>query len=92
MSRISKKPLIVPKNIKFKLLENKISFIGKHGELSYTIDKSINLNIEQNTIFISTSKKKNNAILGLTKILLTNMVIGVDIGFEKKTQTNWCRI
>jgi large subunit ribosomal protein L6 len=84
MSRISKKPLIVPKNIKFKLLNNKISFIGKHGELSYIIDQSIDLNIEKNIIFISTNKKKNNAILGLTKILLTNMVIGVDIGFEKK--------
>ena len=67
-----------------QLVENKISFIGKHGELSYTVDKSIKLNIEENTIFISTSKKKNNAILGLTKILLTNMVIGVDVGFEKK--------
>jgi len=84
MSRISKKPLIVPENIKFTFLNNKISFIGKHGELSYIIDKSINLKIEKNIIFISTNKKKNNAMLGLTKILLTNMVIGVDIGFEKK--------
>jgi len=84
MSRISKKPLIIPNNIKFTLLNNKISFIGKHGELSYIIDDSINLKIEKNIIFISTLKKKNNAILGLTKILLTNMVIGVDIGFEKK--------
>jgi large subunit ribosomal protein L6 len=84
MSRISKKPLIVPENIKFKLLNNKISFEGKHGELSYTIDESIKLKVDKNTIFISTIKKKNNAILGLTKILLTNMVIGVNVGFEKK--------
>jgi large subunit ribosomal protein L6 len=84
MSRISKKPLIVPENIKFKLLDNKISFAGKHGELSYIIDQSIKLKIEKNIIFISTIKKKNNAILGLTKILLTNMVIGVNQGFEKK--------
>jgi len=84
MSRISKKPLIVPENIKFKLLNNKISFEGKHGELSYTIDQSIKLKVDKNTIFISTIKKKNNAILGLTKILLTNMVIGVNVGFEKK--------
>merc|ERR1712110_582550 len=80
----SKKPLIIPDNIKFKLNEKKISFIGKHGELSYIIDNSINLTIENNIIFISTHKKKNNAMLGLTKVLLTNMVIGVDTGFEKK--------
>lgn len=84
MSRIAKKPLIIPNNIKFNLLNNKISFIGKYGELSYVVDESINLKVEKNVIFISTCKKKNNAILGLTKILLTNMVIGVDIGFEKK--------
>jgi len=84
MSRISKKPLIVPENIKFKFINNKISFIGKHGELSYIIDQSIILKVEKNIIFISTNKKKNNAMLGLTKILLKNMVIGVDIGFEKK--------
>merc|ERR1711862_353857 len=57
---------------------------GKHGELSYTIDSSINLKIENNIIFISSDKKKNNAMLGLTKVLLTNMVIGVNTGFEKK--------
>lgn len=58
MSRISKKPLIVPENIKFTFLNKKISFIGKHGELSYVIDESINLKIENNIIFISTKKKK----------------------------------
>lgn len=84
MSRISKKPLIIPEDIKFNLSNKTISFVGKHGELSYSIDPSVNLRIEKNTIFISTEKKKNNAILGLTKILLTNMVIGVNIGFEKK--------
>jgi len=84
MSRISKKPLIVPDNIKFKLLNNSISFKGKHGELTYNVDQSVNLKVENNTIFISSCKKKNNAILGLTKILLTNMVIGVNEGFEKK--------
>jgi len=84
MSRISKKPLIIPENIKFKLSNNNISFTGKHGELSYNVDRSIDLRVEKNTIFISTCKKKNNAILGLTKILLTNMVIGVNLGFEKK--------
>jgi len=84
MSRIAKKPLIVPENIKFNLSNNKISFVGKHGELSYTIDESIDLKIEDNVIFVLTRKKKNNAMLGLTKILLTNMVIGVNTGFEKK--------
>jgi large subunit ribosomal protein L6 len=84
MSRIAKKPLIVPENIKFTLSNNKLSFVGKHGELSYIIDESIDLKIQDNVIFISTCKKKNNAMLGLTKILLTNMVIGVDVGFEKK--------
>lgn len=84
MSRISKKPLIVPENVKFSLLDNKIFFTGKHGELSYDIDHSIDLIIKNNEILVSTSKKKNNAILGLTKVLLTNMVIGVNVGFEKK--------
>jgi large subunit ribosomal protein L6 len=84
MSRMSKKPVIVPENIKFKLSNNEISFVGKHGELSYVIDQSIDLNIKDNTIFISSMKKKNNAMLGLTKVLLVNMVIGVNEGFEKK--------
>jgi len=84
MSRLSKRPLIVPENIKFSLLNSKISFIGKHGELSYVVDESINLKIEENVIFISSMKKKNNAMLGITKVLLQNMVIGVNTGFEKK--------
>lgn len=84
MSRISKKPLIIPESIKFKLLDRKISFIGKHGELSYIIDESIKIQVNKNALSISTNKKKNNAILGMTSILLKNMVKGVDTGFEKK--------
>jgi len=58
MSRISKKPLIVPENIKFSFFDKKISFIGKHGELSYVVDESINIKIEKNVISFSTEKKK----------------------------------
>lgn len=84
MSRIAKKALLIPTNIKFHLENNKISFIGKHGELSYKIDDSINCKIENNSISILSEKKNNNAMLGLTRILLENMVIGVNTGFEKK--------
>jgi len=84
MSRIAKKPLLIPQNIKFSINKKKISFTGKHGELSYTIDNSIELDINNNIISILSKKKKNNAMLGLTKILLTNMLIGVSNGFEKK--------
>ena len=84
MSRISKKPLVVPSGIKFKLVNQKISFIGKHGELSYIIDNSVNVRIDKNVVSISTEKKKNNAILGMTSVLLKNMITGVNVGFEKK--------
>lgn len=84
MSRISKKPLIIPNNVNFNYENDEITFTGKHGYIKHIIDKSIEIKIENNNLFFSTSKKRNNAILGITKVLLQNMIIGVSIGFEKK--------
>lgn len=84
MSRIAKKPLSIPMHIKFDVNENKISFSGRHGELSYEVDPSIKFKVENNFISISSKIKKNSAMLGLTKVLMQNMLIGVDVGFEKK--------
>ena len=50
MSRIAKKPLSIPMHIKFDVNENKISFSGRHGELSYEVDPSIKFKVENNFI------------------------------------------
>lgn len=86
MSRIGKKPIIIPDGVEVKLNKDSVSVKGKLGELSQKIDKnSVKLKVDGNilTIVPVSNSKENRAKYGLYRSLANNMVIGVSIGFSK---------
>nr|YP_009397696.1 ribosomal protein L6 [Dipterosiphonia australica]ARW66882.1 ribosomal protein L6 [Dipterosiphonia australica] len=86
MSRIGKKEIKVPNNTQIIIDDNQVIVKGSKGELSYNIPKSIK--IEKINQIIKLLKKENTkkaqAIHGLSRSILNNMIIGVSEGFEKK--------
>ena len=86
MSRIGKKPVVVPDGIEIKIEKNSISVKGKLGELFQEYDgKAIKVDREENDVVIrplSTSKEVRSKY-GLYRSLLNNMVLGVSEGFSK---------
>ncbi len=88
MSRIGKKPILIPADVKINLEGEKIIVQGPRGGHSLKIRPEINVEIKEGKVFVSPKMqtKKSNAFWGTTKILIANAVEGVTKGFEKRLQ------
>jgi len=85
MSRIGKKPVIVPKDVRADFDGIKLSVKGPKGELSLAIHPGVKLDIQDGRIVLSVNKesKESESIYGLFRSLVFNMVKGVSEGFKK---------
>ncbi len=86
MSRIGKKPIAVPKGVKLDLKPSYLKVTGPKGSLERDILPEIELQLENDIISVSgrDRSKRTNAFTGLTRSLISNMVVGVSDGFQKK--------
>ena len=92
MSRIGKKIIVLPPEINANIENSFIIISGPKGELKHKISSQIkvDLNKENKTIHIKKldNTKKAQALHGLHRSIINNMVIGVSKGFEKKLIIN----
>ena len=88
MSRIGKKPILIPENVEVKIEGQKVMIKGPKGELQREIRPEIKVETKNNQIFVSPQieTKKTKAFWGLTRALIANMIKGVKEGFEKKLE------
>jgi len=85
MSRIGRKPVVVPKGVTVQLEGHRVAVKGPRGELSRSLhpDMQIALDKDQFTVARPTEEKRHKALHGLTRTLVQNMVEGVSKGFQK---------
>lgn len=92
MSRIGKKIIILPKEIDATINESTISISGPKGKLKCKIANTIKVNLDLKNQVIQLEKLNNSkntqALHGLYRSIINNMVIGVSKGFEKKLIIN----
>jgi large subunit ribosomal protein L6 len=88
MSRVGKKPILIPENVEVKVEGQKVTIKGPKGELSREIRSEIKVELKDNQIFIFPVEetKKTKAFWGLTRALLANMIKGVKEGYEKRLE------
>jgi len=88
MSRVGKKPILIPQGIDVKIEGQTIKVSGSKGELSREIRPEIKIDIKEGKIFLRLliETKKNKALWGLSRALLANMLKGVNEGYEKKLE------
>jgi large subunit ribosomal protein L6 len=88
MSRVGKKPILIPENVEVKIEDQKIIIRGPKGELSREIRPEIKVEIKNNQILVTpqVETKKTKAFWGLTQALIFNMVKGATEGYEKKLE------
>lgn len=88
MSRIGKKPIVLPESVKVEISGRDIKISGTKGELTYKLNKGINVKEEDKNILIEITNedRKSAQLFGLTRTLIFNMVHGVSEGFEKKLE------
>nr|AYO28718.1 ribosomal protein L6 [Neotessella volvocina] len=85
MSRIGKREIIIPENVSVNIETNKIKVNGKHGLLERELSNLLKINLKDNKILIEINKqtKQANQLHGLSRVLIQNMVTGVDKKFYK---------
>lgn len=85
MSRIGNKPILIPEGVLLELIDKKIRISGKNGVLEQQILPEIELVRINDTLFVKgvDATKRTNAFRGLTRSLISNMIIGSMTGFKK---------
>lgn len=90
MSRIGKLSINIPEKVKVKLDGQKILVDGPKGSLSRILPSLVccSLDEQSNSLVIEKTQntKLSQALYGLSRTLVANMVTGVSLGFEKRLQ------
>jgi large subunit ribosomal protein L6 len=89
MSKIGKKPVEIKEGVNVVYENRTIKISGSKGELEFHVPDGIDLKIENGRIDVSEKihgDRKINALFGLTRAIIANMVTGVTKGFERKLE------
>ena len=91
MSRIGKKPVIIPANCTVDIAaDNTVTVKGPKGTLAHTFHPDMILKVEGNVLTVDRPDDEHlhKSLHGLTRTLLHNMVEGVEKGYAKELDVN----
>lgn len=90
MSRVGKKPIQIPDKTTVIYTDTMVTVKGPKGTLNRRIHPDTALVVENDEIRVQVQgeDKKSQALKGLTRSLVANMVEGVDKGFERVLEIN----
>jgi large subunit ribosomal protein L6 len=85
MSRIGKQPVPLPKGVKVKLADGKLTVTGPRGTLSQVMPPRVKINIGANEITVEPqdNSRLSRSYWGLARTLAANLVTGTTEGFTK---------
>jgi len=85
MSRIGKKPVPLPKGVKVKLEEGRLTVTGPKGTLSQVMPPRVKVNIGADSIIVEPQDdgRLTRSYWGLARTLAANMVTGTSEGFTR---------
>jgi large subunit ribosomal protein L6 len=88
MSRIGRKPIAVPKDVKVAVKDGKVSVQGPKGTLERVLHLRIGVDIKDGQLHVQRQSDMANdkALQGLTRALLANMITGVTEGYTKELE------
>lgn len=86
MSRIGLKPIDLPTGIEINVTDNNLVEVkGPKGQLAEQINPEMGINIEDGVLTVErpTESKKHKSLHGLSRTLISNMIVGVTEGYSK---------
>lgn len=88
MSRIGRKPIAIPKEVKVEIKDGKVFVDGPKGKLNLALPGRTNVEIKDGVANVTRQGNiaSDKALQGLIRALLLNMVIGVTEGFVKELE------
>lgn len=85
MSRIGRLPIEIPAGVEVSINGSDITVKGPKGTLTHTVVEPISVSQENGTLVVTRpdDERDSRSRHGLTRTLVSNMVIGVTQGYEK---------
>ena len=91
MSRIGKKPVVIPANVTVTVAEgNVVTVKGPKGTLTHEFHPDMILKVEGSALTVERPDDEHlhKSLHGLPRTLIANMVEGVEKGFSKELEVN----
>lgn len=88
MSRIGKKPIVIPAGVTVTVEPHLVTVKGDKETLTEKIHPLINVAVKDNEVIVTRNgeTKEERALHGLTRALIQNMVTGVTHGYVKELE------
>jgi large subunit ribosomal protein L6 len=85
MSRIGKKPIVIPQGVNIEVKQDVIKVKGTKGELEYPLPEGIKVAVAGSNVTVERGddSKSQRALHGLARSLVSNMVGGVSQGYTR---------
>ena len=90
MSRIGKKPVIIPEGVTATVEGQTVTAKGPKGELNFVVNKEVLVKMEDGAISVDPRDQTKDARSkwGMSRTMVSNILEGVKDGFEKKLEIN----
>jgi large subunit ribosomal protein L6 len=88
MSRIGKRPVLVPSGVQANIEGQKVKVKGPKGLLELVLPDDVDVAMESGAVTVKprNETKRARAMWGLSRSLVANLVAGVTTGFEKRLE------
>ncbi|RYC33825.1 50S ribosomal protein L6 [Lichenibacterium minor] len=88
MSRVGKKPVSLPKGVTATIEGQSVQVKGAKGTLSFTVPDDCDVALNDNEVSVKprSETKRAQAMWGMSRAMINNLVTGVSAGFERKLE------
>jgi len=86
MSRIGRKPIVIPSGVELKVQGSNVKVKGPKGELQRDCHPNMKIEATDGQVLVTrpTDSRTDRSLHGLTRTLINNMVVGVSEGYMKQ--------
>jgi large subunit ribosomal protein L6 len=86
MSRVAKNPIRLPRGVDVDISGAQVTVKGPKGSLALVLHPAVSMEREDDEIRVRWESDRDVAMAGTFRALVSNMVTGVNEGFQKKLQ------
>lgn len=83
MSRVAKSPVEIPSGVTVTLIDQLLTIKSSKASLDLAVSDQVDIKHEDNILTFAPRGDKGWAMAGTTRSLVSNMVIGVSVGFSR---------